>query len=97
MIRDYETCRIVLDGAAFLRPHRPCITDAMRFNFVQSLHKVAWVSRCDIIPLRMGPKKSACAKSEKRSLLIMEHTVDEIKEIIESDSDMAPRNKLNAL
>ena len=29
----------------------------------------------------------------------MEHTVDEIeiKEIIESDSDMAPRNKLHAL
>lgn len=27
----------------------------------------------------------------------MEHTVDEIKEIIESDSDMAPRNKLNTV
>ena len=27
----------------------------------------------------------------------MEHTVDEIKEMIGSDSDMAPKNKLNAL
>ena len=83
--------------APLLRPHRPCITDAMRFNFVQSLHKVAWVSRCDIIPLADGSEKIRLCKSEKRSLLIMEHTVDEIKEIIESDSDMAPRNKLNAL
>ena len=96
MIRDYETCRIVLDGAAFLWPHRPCITDAMRFNFVQSLHKVAW-SAGVMYPFADGTEKIRLCKSEKRSLLIMEHTVDEIKEIIESDSDMAPRNKLNAL
>ena len=44
-----------------------------------------------------GSEKIRLCKSEKRSLLIMEHTVDEIKEIIESDSDMAPRNKLHAL
>lgn len=69
----------------------------MRFNFVQSLHKVAWVSRRDIILLTDGTPKIRLCKSEKRSLLIMEHTVDEIKEIIESDSDMAPRNKLHAL
>ena len=93
MIRDYETCRIVLDGAAFLRPHRPCITDAMRFNFVQSLHKVAWISRRDIILLTDGTPKIRLCKSEKRSLLIMEHTVDETKEMIGSDSEMARFNR----
>ena len=65
----------------------------MRFNFVQSLHKVAWVSRRDIILLADGTQKIRLCKSEKRSLLIMEHTVDEIKEMIGSDSEMARFNR----
>ena len=65
----------------------------MRFNFVQSLHKVAWVSRRDIILLTDGTPKTRLCKSEKRSLLIMEHTVDEIKEMIGSDSEMARFNR----
>lgn len=48
-------------------------------------------------PFADGTEKIRLCKSEKRSLLIMEHTVDEIKEMIGSDSDMAPKNKLNAL
>ena len=65
----------------------------MRFNFVQSLHKVAWVSRRDIILLTDETPKIRLCKSEKRSLLIMEHTVDEIKEMIGSDSEMARFNR----
>ena len=65
----------------------------MRFNFVQSLHKVAWISRRDIIFLTDGTPKIRLCKSEKRSLLIMEHTVDEIKEMIGSDSEMARFNR----
>ena len=40
-----------------------------------------------------GSEKIRLCKSEKRSLLIMEHTVDEIKEMIGSDSEMARFNR----
>ena len=97
MIRDYETCRIVLDGAAFFAAvsalHNRCDAVLLSAAIALSKRRSAGV----MYPFADGTEKIRLCKSEKRSLLNMEHTVDEIKEMIGSDSDMAPKNKLNAL